>query len=233
MSSMSLRMGVLFAVMLAALQLALGWASYSYVTRRCDRLLDSELRFQANALRDVSRGIDSTLMSAPTGQRLAVEHSAEPPAEAGFQYWGSDNTLRASSRDLQNVALDALPPGFANFSVGGKRWRALTELDGGRWIRVAQRSDVRRAIGRSAAMQAALLFGIGTPILLALMMWILGRGLAPIHSLAERIGRCEPGRSGPIGPGELPREFEPIVASVNGLLARCGAVAAHDAAISK
>jgi two-component system sensor histidine kinase QseC len=233
MFSMSLRMGALVAVMLAALQLALGWASYSYVTRRCDRLLDSELRFQANALRDVSRSMDSTSMPAPTEQRIALEHHAEPRAEAGFQYWGSDNTLHASSRDLQNVALDALPPGFANFSIEGKRWRALTELDGGRWIRVAQRSDVRQAIGRSTAVQAALLFGIGTPILIALMMWILGRGLAPIRSLAEQIGRCEPGRSGPIGPGELPREFEPIVASVNGLLARCGAVAARNVAIGK
>ena len=224
MSSMSLRMGVIVAVTLAALQLALGWASYTYVTRRCDRLLDSELQFQANALRDVARGIESTSMSARSEPRPAVEGNSAPRAEAGFQYWGSDNTLRASSRDLENVALDASPPGFADFSIEGKRWRALTELDGGRWIRVAQRSDVRRAVGRSAVLQAIALFGIGTPILIALMMWILGRGLAPIRSLAEQIGRCEPGRSGPIGPGELPREFEPIVASVNGLLARCSVV---------
>lgn len=224
MSSMSLRIGAVVAVTLAALQLALGWASYSYMTRRCDRLLDSELQFQANALRDLSRGIESTSMSAPSAPRPAVENNAEPRAEAGFQYWGSDNTLRASSQDLQSIALDALPPGFSNFSIEGKRWRALTELDGGRWIRVAQRSDVRKAIGRSAVLQATLLFGIGTPILIALMMWIIGRGLAPIRSLAEQIGRCQPGRSGPIGPGDLSREFEPIVASVNGLLARCRAL---------
>jgi hypothetical protein len=224
MSSLSLRIGSIVAITLATLQIALGWASYSYVTRRADRLLDSELHIQADALRDASRSFETTSMSTPVKPRSAVEAGTEPRAEAGFQYWGNDNTLRASSQNLQNVALDALPPGFANFSVEGKRWRALTELHGGRWIRVAQRSDVRQAIGRSSALQVILLLGIGMPILVALMMWILGRGLAPIRSLAEQIGRCVPGSSGPIVPGELPREFDPILASVNRLLARCRAV---------
>ena len=229
---MSVRIAVVAAVLLVTLQLALVWAGYAYATRHLDRLLDGDLRTQASALLDL---VSVDRATGPLASKLpqVVEYPAAARIATGFQYWGTDNALVVSSRNMQTVPLDAMPPGFANFSINGKKWRALTELDGGRWIRVAQRSDVRRAIGRSAAMQAALLFGIGTPILLALMMWILGRGLAPIHSLAERIGRCEPGRSGPIGPGELPREFEPIVASVNGLLARCGAVAAHDAAISK
>jgi two-component system OmpR family sensor kinase len=221
MSSMTLRIGIVAAVTLAALQFALGWAGYAYATRRIDGLLDGELRIQAAALRDVSRSIDPATETLPGKSPRVVEMDADSRGAAGFQYWGDENRLFASSRNLQNVALDAWPLGFANVSIGGKSWRVLTEFDGGHWIRVVQRGDVRRAIERSAAVWMILLIGIGTPIVVASMIWILGRGLAPIPSFAEQIGRCIPGRGGPIGLGELPTEFEPIVASVNGLLARC------------
>ncbi|HEY6893007.1 MAG TPA: hypothetical protein VI258_02485, partial [Rhodanobacteraceae bacterium] len=71
-----------------------------------------------------------------------------------------------------------------------------------------------------AALPLILLVALGTPAVVGLILWILGRGLAPIPSLAGEIGRRAAGRGDPIGLGELPREFEPIVASVNGLLAR-------------
>ena len=73
---------------------------------------------------------------------------------------------------------------------------------------------------RCAALWLLLLVGIGTPMVVALILWTLARGFAPIPSLAEQIGQRVPGRGDPIGLGELPRELEPIVASVNGLLAR-------------
>lgn len=221
MSSMSLRIGIVAAVALMALQLAMGWAGHMFVSRRIDGLLDGELRIQADALRDVSRSVEPASGSAPNDSAHAMETNAGARVATGFQYWDSANRLFASSRDLQNVALDASPAGFAEISIGGKRWRALTELVGGHWIRVAQRDEVRRTMERSAGLAVILLLGIGTPIVVGSMIWILGRGLAPIASLAEQIGRCVPGRGGPIGSGALPRELEPIVASVNGLLARC------------
>jgi len=219
MSSMSLRIGIVTAVMLVTLQAVLAWAGYAYATRHLDRLLDGDLRTQANALLDLSRIDPATTPSASKSPQV-TEASADPRITTGFQYWGSDNRLVASSQNMQTVPLDAMPPGFTNFSVDGKKWRALTELDGGRWIRVVQRGDVRRAMERSAAFWLLLLVGIGTPMVVALTLWTLGRGLAPIPSLAEQIGQRIPGRGDPIGLGELPRELEPIVASVNGLLAR-------------
>jgi len=221
MSSMSVRIAVVAAVLLVTLQLALVWAGYAYATRHLDRLLDGDLRTQASALLDL---VSIDRATGPLASKLpqVVEYPAAARIATGFQYWGTDNALVVSSRNMQTVPLDAMPPGFANFSINGKKWRALTELDGGRWIRVVQRGDVRRAVQRSAAFWVLFLVGIDTPIVVGLILWTIGRGLAPIPLLAEQIGRRVPGRSDPISLGELPREFEPIVASVNGLLARRG-----------
>ena len=218
MFSMSLRIGMVTAVMLVTLQFALAWAGYSYATRHLDKLLDGDLRIQANALLDLSRIDPATTPSSSKTPQIA-ESASDTRIATGFQYWGDDNRLVASSRNMQTVSLDALPAGFANFSIDGKKWRALTELDGGRWIRVVQRSDIRRAMERSTAVWLVLLAGIGTPMVVGLILWTLERGLAPIPSLAEEIGQRVPGRNDPIGLGELPRELEPIVASVNGLIA--------------
>lgn len=221
MFSMSVRTAVVAAALLVTLQLALAWAAYAYATRHLDKLLDGDLRTQASALLDLA-SIDPA--TGPLASKLpqVVESAEDPRIATGFQYWGRNNALVASSRNIQTVPLDAMPSGFANFSINGKKWRALTELDRGRWVRVVQRGDVRRAVARSAAFWVLLIVGTGTPMVVGLILWTIGRGLAPIPALAEQIGWRVSGRSDPISLGELPREFEPIVASVNGLIARRG-----------
>ena len=217
MRSLTLRMGCII-VAVAAVQLAIGWASYAHLMHRFDRALDSDLRIQADALRSTL----STIVVTPTHSGAnAWSHveQASAPASA-FQYWSGENQLRFASPALSQLALDALAPGFADITIDGRRWRVLTELDGGRWIRVAQHRDTRAVMARSALLQVFLFFGVGLPVLVAGMARVSRYALAPVRELGEDIARCIPGDSGPIGPGEAPRELEPIVASVNTLLAR-------------
>ncbi|HEY6894941.1 MAG TPA: sensor histidine kinase N-terminal domain-containing protein, partial [Rhodanobacteraceae bacterium] len=119
--------------MLVTLQLALAWGGYAYAARHLDRLLDGDLRTQAHALLDMTR-MDPATGGSPRKAPLVLESAADARIGTGFQYWGSDNALVASSPNMRSVPLDAVPAGFADFSIDGKKWRALTELDDGRWI---------------------------------------------------------------------------------------------------
>lgn len=220
--SLALRLSLKVVLLLVPLQAAVGLASYFYVAGRDRDLLDEQLQRQAFALRQISAAGAATETAGDLAGDAGSPNTRHDKAPAvGFQYWNRDNTLGAASPNLAALPLDAAPAGFADRVIDGRTWRVFTALSDGQWIRVAQRSDLRDALARTAALQVAVLLGAGLPIVLVVLGAGLGRGFAPVATLAEQIARCVPGRSGPIGPGELPREFEPIVASVNALLAKC------------
>jgi hypothetical protein len=228
MSSLTLRLASMVMALLVPLQLAVGITSYRYVVGRDRALLDEELRRQASAVRQIAGTADAN-EDARHFSTSAIAAGARRDAEpaSGFQYWGNDNSLHSSSLNLASLPLDGAPAGFADILIEGRRWRVFTALSDGRWIRVAQRSDVEDALARIAALQVVVLLGAGIPILLAVLSASVGHGLAPVRTLAEQISRCVPGRSGPIGPDGLPAEFEPIVASVNTLLAKVSRRSVH------
>ena len=214
MGSLARRLtGVILAV-LVPVQLIVAGATYLGAEHRSGVLVDRLLAQQAGAIADIAALGDAPPEAAP---RLVGTKSS-----TSFQVWSDDNRLAASSPAFAKLALDGAPDGFSDLRLDGRRWRVLTALTDGRWIRVGQRREVEDAALRATALQLGAFVLLGVPLMLAGLRVVLGRGLEPIDALAEAISRSVPGRSGPIGPGELPRELEPVVASVNRLLARSG-----------
>lgn len=222
MPSLTLRLLVMTAALLIPLQIVVGLVSYCFVLGRDRVLIDDQLKRQLDAVgqiagvmqanKDTSVLVDSAIISKTRDKKEST---------SGFQYWGDKNTLQASSANLASMPLDAVPSGFAEITVDGRRWRVLTVLSDGRWIRVAQNSDVRDALASTAALQVFGLLGAGVLILFVALKAGVGRALMSVRNLAEQIAQCAAhGRSGPIGSGEITREFEPIVASINVLLAK-------------
>lgn len=215
MASLALRLSLVIVAVLVPLEAAVGLAAYEHAERRNRALVDQRLGQEALALAGVAGTNDA---SAAT---IASTAAYARMASSGFQLWSDRNRLVAASPAFEKLGLDAAPAGFSTVSFDGHRWRVLTRLSDGHWVRVGERRNVEDASIRELAWQLAAFVLLGVPLMLLALRLVLRRSLAPVGLLADEITRCEPGRSGPIGPGTLPRELEPIVGSVNRLLARC------------
>lgn len=222
MFSLTVRLLVWTAAWLLPLQIAVGLASYSFLLGRDRALLDDQLERQVHAAGQVAG------VMALNDDVDGLVHDSTPPkmrheneSASGFQYWGDGNALEASSANLARVPLDAAPVGFADVTVDGRRWRMLTVLSHGRWIRVAQSSDVRDALATAGALQILVLLAASLPILFVALRVGVARSLASVKNLAEQLSASGPGRDGPVGGGEIPRELEPVVRSINVLRAKC------------
>lgn len=122
------------------------------------------------------------------------------------------------------MPLDAAPAGYADIHIGKRHWRVFTLLDAnGHWIRVGERYDSRREIGRAMAIEAIAPFLIGLPLLALVVGWAVRRGLEPMGELADRLASRRADSIEPVGVRDLPSEMVPVVASLNELLARLGA----------
>jgi hypothetical protein len=217
MGSLALRLGAVIVAVFVPLQVIVGLAAYVHAERRSSVLVDRLLAQQADAMADAA-----ALRDAQSPVARPAVHAARASPASGFQLWSGDNQLVAAAPVFAGLDLDATPAGFSDLMLEGHRWRVLTSLVRNRWIRVGQRHDVEDATLRALALQLAAFVLLGVPLMLVTLRIVLGRCLEPVDHLAEEIARSTLGRRVPIGPGELPRELEPIVASVNHLLTKCG-----------
>jgi signal transduction histidine kinase len=61
------------------------------------------------------------------------------------------------------------------------------------------------------------------PIMVACVIWIVGRGLRPLRQLTAEVQRRDAGSLAPLAAADLPQEIAPLVAELNRLLTRLAA----------
>lgn len=238
--SMNARISALVLGCLAALLIPMVVLSYLFMMSEVDELSDARLAQSARTISALVSDLGSPELEseAPTQianwrktqgkQPITVRgHSYE--AQIGFQYWSHENRLLLNSENLGDVLLDAAPAGFTDIYIQKRRWRVFTLLDQNKdWIRVGERYDSRREIARALAIEAIAPLLIGFPLLALLVRWAVRRGLRPLVDLAEQLAQRSPNTTDPIGVADLPRELEPVVFSLNGLLGRVRTLLRHE-----
>jgi len=204
---MSIRRNLLVALLSALLLVGLAASAATYFAARkeANELFDYQLRQMALSLRD---------------QTLQNRDVLFPDFDYDFivQVWDREGTRLYFSD--QNISLPQSGLGFGTVSVNGEDWRIFTMSNGINAIQVAQPMSLRR--DRAAAIALRILVPIVASIpLFALLIWMLvGRGLRPLADIARAIGAREPSSLEPLADGGLPREVQPMVGQLNGLLAR-------------
>ena len=207
----SIRRWLLLALLaLLAVAAAVGGA-LTYVSARheIDGLLDEEMRQVALSLRDYAR-LDTD----------RIERSAERPEQRLLvQVDDARREQPYRSRDVAPLPR-ASAAGFRDLEHAGVRWRVYALPNDVQLIQVAQPVAQRRALALAITLRILAPLLLLVPAGAALLWWIVGRALRPLDQLGAELSQRQPGSLAPLPVEPLPDEARPMVAALNGLLAR-------------
>ena len=219
---MSLR---LRAVLIAGLALTLLWGVAAAwmlrdVGNQLDETLDQRLAMSARMV--------SGLMHRATLMPTEPQSLLEPITVGGGQGIACQirtqrGEIVATTTGAPVAALDLATPGFSDRLVNGETWRTYTLRFGDHYITTADRLDERSTLVREILLTA------GVPFLVALLggllaLWIgISRGLKPLDSLRRTLEARDADSTDPVDDVGTPAELRPVMAALNGLLARLAA----------
>jgi two-component system sensor histidine kinase QseC len=223
--------GRLLALVLGVLLVVL--ASTAHLTwldtrHELDELLDGHLA-QAAALLVVQQaneldGDDDRTVDAPQLHRYAPR--------VAFQVWHEGRLVMRSANVPGTPMIDKAVAGldhgdgYATVGIGGQAWRVFATHGAERDVEVY----VGEQIESRASILHALLRGTLTPVAVALPLlalgvwWALRLGLKPLRRLSATLSQREPQALQPVVLGAAPSELAPMIAALNGLLTRIGAM---------
>jgi two-component system OmpR family sensor kinase len=207
----SLRQRLLFALLGALLLVGILASAATYLSARSEinALLDEELRQVALSLRDhavldLSR---LTRGGADSRQRVVV------------QIWDPTGVALYLSNTGEPLPL-VRTEGFVTLTHEGREWRVYTTRLGLQTIQVGQPVALRRELATDVALRILLPILAALPLFGVLIWLMVGHGLAPVARLARTIASRSATSLAPLPADRLPDEVAPLVASLNGLLAR-------------
>ena len=223
----SLKRRLLLGLLLA---LVINWASWfawlAYEQGRTQTgVWDQKLHEVANvAMRSLP--ISLTQAEGPIGFEPADGNEVLFETRINFQIWTRDGSrLLARSPGAPATPLnDSFEKGYANVTVNGQPWRmyAASDVDNQIQIQVGIALAERRAEFRAWLWQglkaSALLF-----LLLTLTLrFVVNRTLAGLDGLRATLLSRDPFDLAPLPHNGMPTELQPLIVSVNRLLARLG-----------
>lgn len=193
--------------LVAVTAICVGVITYSRMLAETSDLFDYQLRQMALSLRDEAAiGPGIILPSHPTGSDFII------------QIRTPDGTLSYASP--RGLIITRAILGYADMRLAGERWRvySLETADG--VIQVGQPWRVREELARDAALRVLLPLLLLLITMAAAVIWIVGRGLAPLKRLAAEVQTRDAHSFEPIAAPHLPREAAPLIEELNRLLAR-------------
>lgn len=184
-------------------------------------------------LQEAARMVTSLVAS----DKLAENGVATIPApDTGYerqlscQIWSLDGRLVARSSGAPGERLAAVGTGFSDQEIGGQTWRVFTIEDAEKGVRVM----VGDRLSLRDRLIADLLLAVIAPVLLivpllGLLIWAsLGRGLRPLHVMANELARRDADDMRPIDTGNAPSEVKPLADAINGLFGKVEAARRHE-----
>ena len=138
-----------------------------------------------------------------------------------FQVWKRGRKLLLHSADAPDGMLSGTLEGFSTVEQGGREWRVFSLWDAKREYLVQVRSAVadRRHVIADILMALARPLALAVPFIALLVWFAVGLAFRPLARVGEELARRDPNYLEPLE-GDVPREIAPLVARLNGLLAR-------------
>jgi len=198
--------------------LALLWsASAAWMLHDLDRsigqALDRRLAMSAEMVAGLVGNMGGAL--AP-GSRLASGPVTIPRQQAvACQVRSLRGEILATTANAPQDVLGRGIPGYGMAMAGGVRWRTYTLVRDGLVISTADRMGERDALARHVALVAGLPFAIAGLGGLGLLWWGLGRGLAPLRLMSQRIAGRSSAQPTVLPTAGMPTELAALAGVLN------------------
>ena len=175
-----------------------------------DILIDTMLQEKAHLIADLSVVPEGENITQASGNELL------------FQVFDKNGKLIKRSAQAPISPLEKLEPGFSTISYAGYRWRTFTlkNDDSGVQMLIAERMDLRYYLAEGVIQKTIIPIFLGMPFLSLLIWFIVTQGLKPLNRLSVEVASKKTQDLTPIDQGDLPRELQPLLDSMNGLLSR-------------
>jgi two-component system sensor histidine kinase QseC len=219
------------AVLLAVLGVV-AWLGFDAGQDEAAELFDARLATSARVLAalvgaqaEAARAGPAVVVSLPAPLETA-EHDAATPlghhyeTKVAFQVLDGEGRLLVRSASAPEKPYAALQAGFSTERFAEHAWRVFTLRSGDLWVQAAERDDVRTELAGKLAWATVAPVLAGIPLLLLLLGLLVRYALGPLAELARRIERRQTDSLAPIALARDSAETAPVLAALNGLLAR-------------
>jgi two-component system sensor histidine kinase QseC len=223
----SIRLQLLVGLLVAIMGLALLEAAWSYrdTYHETEEIFDAHLAQYARIVHNLLVNEIPEESDLPLVWPLPIErddygHPYE--RKLNYQVWRGKELLAYSAAAPPDRSYAPLIPGYRTIRLGADSWRVfnLPDPDHGLMIQVAERGDVRGEMAELIARRTLSKGLILIPLTALLIVWLVGRGLAPLRALDQEITQRSARRLHPLPTATLPTELQPIVSAINDLMAR-------------
>lgn len=124
--------------------------------------------------------------------------------------------------------LGMVTPGFRTRTIDGVTWRSYTIEQNGVRITTADRVERRQQLFRDIALATFVPFLIAMVATLVALWIAVRRCLRPLEQVRRALAERAPDALQPLPGDGLPRELDPLVSTVNGLLGKIGRAIEHE-----
>jgi signal transduction histidine kinase len=182
---------------------------------------EDNLRQVALAVANQSTGTAAVPRREIPAQQRPAEGTEYGKFEFVTQIWSKQGVRLHTSDD--RVTLPFLSrSGLSLVTAGGESWHLYTIVQDDRIVQAAQRAIERESLARATASALVLPALLTLAAVAALLALALRRGLAPLTSAAGEVTSRSVEVLDPIALDAQPMELRPLVAAINGLMARLG-----------
>ncbi|KGQ69626.1 sensor protein QseC [Chelonobacter oris] len=220
----SLRLRLIIILSLASLLLWLGAAVIAWIKAKdeTDKVFDAQQILFAQRL--ATSNLRQILIQQHNGKK---PETVRPPHHIRKKVLDDDALAFAVfTRQGERVLSDAnngdhinFSPvrGFAKQTLDDDSWRIfwLPAAGGELMIAVGQELEYREDIVADMVFSQLLVWLAGLPILLALIVLVVSRELAPLKRLRRQLYQRSPDDNSPLDIPQLPSEIQPVVNSLN------------------
>ncbi len=211
----SLRGRLTVLLLLAVLVTALAQAVITWRAARAEveSVFDAQMQRIALSLTGglAATVLEGSVLDGPPGSQELI-----------IQVWRADGIMLYRSPSAR-----LLPPqaviGFSDVLAAGEPYRVYTLETATQVIQIAQAQSARRRMAGQLALRAVLPVALLAPMLMLIVWWVVGRAVAPVDRLRRQLAARAAGDLAPLPVAGLPAEVAPLVAEMNGLLARLDA----------
>ncbi|WP_439213922.1 quorum sensing histidine kinase QseC [Duffyella gerundensis] len=230
---MSLRTRLMAGFILLTL---LGWSAASLLAWQQTRhtineLFDTQQMLFAKRLIALNPdSLDTQTTRLPKTKTLLHDHRGAQEDDAlAFAIFSRDGRMVLNDGENgKDIIFNYSRDGFTDGKLRGDddRWRLLwlTSPDKRTVVAVGQEWEYRQDMSRDLVQSNITPWLVVLPVLIALLLWLITRELAPLKRITAQLVQRAPDDSTPLATPELPAEVRPMVNALNQLFARINAL---------